>query len=660
MSKPGTTSFAAAVHAKAAHLARLIVEMTTEAGSGHPSSALSLVHIVVALMYRYMRYDPADPWNRHADRLVLSEGHAVPVVYAAYADLGGVVGRSPADARPLTLEDLRGLRAADSVLDGHPNPAEGFPFFDAATGSLGQGLSVAAGLALQDRLDGVDRRIYALLGDGEAREGQVWEAVDFIAERGLTSVVAVFNCNGQGQAGDVSPQQSPEILSRRLRAAGWAVTVIDGHDPDQIASALATVVESEAPVALVARTVKGWGVRRLQEGNWHGKPLPRAHLAEALADLEAIAREQADAPPLQTRPAPSGAARASVHQPVSLPPIEEALDRAGFGDAWQQRRLATRRAYGAALRALGEVDPAVVVLDADVSNSTFTEVFAARFPERFVECRIAEQNMVSVGVGMAAAGAVPFVNSFAKFLVRAYDQVEMAAITRANIKLVGSHAGVSLAADGPSQMECSDVAFFRSLAHVDNGFGAPACIVFHPADAVAAYRCTELMANHVGMCYMRTHRPDTPVIYPPDARFEVGGWHVLRDGSDMVIAAAGFMVSVVLGIVDRLAEQGLRCTLVDGYGFPLRTADLLDLIARRGGRCLVVEDNYVGGLYSELAEAAASRPDVAVHGMTYARIPKSARTAGEVLAMGGLAEQAIVDRVRALASGHGGPDETAV
>ncbi len=307
--------------------------MTTQAGAGHPSSAISLAHIVAVLMYDHMRYDPKNPWRNDCDRLVLSEGHAVPIVYAAYADLGGAVGGSPADAQPLSIDDLNNLRTLKSVLDGHPNPAEGFPFFDAATGSLGMGLSVAAGLALAARLDNSDRDVYCLIGDGESREGQIAEALDFIVDHNLDRVCAIFNCNGEGQAGAVSPQQSPDALSRKLTSYGWTATVIDGHDPDQIVRALTSFKESQQPFAIVAKTVKGWAVPGLLGGNFHGKPLQAGDLDGAFQALNAKRRELAgDAEPatrvsvqLETN------VRPPKRKEIKLPAFPQVLEAAGYG-----------------------------------------------------------------------------------------------------------------------------------------------------------------------------------------------------------------------------------------------------------------------------------------------------------------------------------------
>jgi len=640
-----------AIDAKVIELGKHIVRMTSQAGSGHPSSALSLGHVVATLMYRQMRYDPANPWHEAADRLVLSEGHAVPVVYAAYADLGGVVGWPDGESTALTVEELTTLRAIDSVLDGHPNPAEGFPFFDAATGSLGQGLSAGAGLALAARLRGFDKRIFVLIGDGESREGQIWEAADFIVDQKLTNVCAIFNCNGQGQADYVSRQQSAEVLQGKLEAFGWQTRLIDGHDADQIAAALAEVGKTDKPLAIIARTTKGWGVSALQAHTSHGKPLPAAEVDGALAELDGMYAKLGVSPDQAgslAPPAPSGSASPLPSGPIQLPPFAEGIAAAGLGEALQKGKLATRRAYGAALLALGKADRRIVALDGDVSNSTFAQFFAKAFPDRFFECKIAEQNMVSTAVGLAAGGFIPFVSSFAKFLARAYDQIEMANITRANIKLVGSHSGVSLGADGPSQMGLLDVPFFRGFTQVDDGRGQPACVVFQPADAVAAYRCTELMANHVGMCYMRTHRPDMPLLYPQDATFEIGGVHPLREGDAVTLVGSGFTVFVALAVAERLAREGIECAVFDAYSLPVVADPILAAARAAAGVILVIEDNYCGGWHAALAEAAARAGDVRVDGMTCGRIPKSGRTAEDVLAFVGLSAGDIAARVKQL------------
>jgi transketolase len=637
-------------HAKAVELGKHVVRMTTAAGSGHPSTALALTHIIVELMYKQMRYDPSDPWNPNSDRLVLSAGHAVPIVYAAYADLHGAVGSDPGSKHLLSIDELSTLRELTSTLEGHPNPAEGFPFFDAATGSLGQGLSVAAGLALAASLDGIDKRIFAVLGDGESREGQVWEAVDFIIDHKLSNICAIFSCNGYGQAAEVSPQQLADSIAAKLAAFGWEVVRVDGHDPEQLSNALDRAGKGDRPLAVVAHTVKGWGVDLMIGQNFHGKPLPKADLAKACAELDATGKKLgALADGSMSPQAPPVAVPRPEAEPITLPPFEQALKRVGMASALEKKKLATRAGYGVALVALGDVDQRVVALDGDVSNSTYADRFAEAHDKRFFECKIAEQNMISVGAGLAAGGKIPFASSFAKFLARAVDQIDMAGITRANLKIVGSHSGVSLGADGPSQMSLADVAYFRSMTRTDAGRGTPLCHVFHPSDAISAYRCVELMVNIDGMCYMRTHRPNADFIYPPDEQFELRGCKQLRTGDDLTLVSCGFMLHTVLEAAERLAGHGVLCNVFDAYTFPLDPTPIFTAARASGGVILTVEDNFLGGLHAELAEFAAEAGDIRVHGMTATTIPKSAKTAGEVFSHVGVGLEQIIEKARKLA-----------
>jgi transketolase len=642
-------SFDAAVHAKAIELDLFTLDMTAAAGSGHPSTAMSLGHLVTVLMYAHMKWAPEHPKYPTADRLVLSEGHAVPIVYAACADVGVTIGREGEPGRPMTREDAMSLRAADSMIDGHPNPMEGFPFFDAATGSLGQGLSVAAGLALAARADDVDKRIYCIIGDGEAREGQIWEAVDFIVDHRLTTVVPIFNCNQYGQSDQVSKQQSPETIARKLEAAGMAVITVDGHDPNAIRTALQSArdrgVEREI-VAIVAKTVKGWGAPCMQAGGWHGKPATGEKLQRARQELmEARARltsalTSADAfsikPPLE-----KAAAGRTVEE---APSFSDAMRRYDMASTLAAGRFSTRRAFGLGLRVLGHVNSAVHVLDADVKNSTFTELFAndRDLAARFHECRIAEQNMASVGVGLSAAGKTPYMATFSKFVTRAYDQIEMGINSGADLKIVGSHSGISLAADGPSQMSLPDVAWFRSFTTMKDHRGNPGCYVLQPSDAYAAYALTQVMAEYQGCCYMRVFRPDVEFLYDDSTVFNLGGLEVLTQGRDLVIATAGYMVHECNKALEHLDKAGVDATLVDLYSLPFDEDKFLDIANDNGGNILVVEDNYGGGLGSAIADACTSGGDAfTVRQMHVRRIPKSARTTDEVMVMCGLDAQAI-------------------
>ncbi len=639
-------------------LGKQIIEMCTAAGSGHPSSALSLVHLTAALMYRVMRYDPKNPWNTAADRLVLSEGHAVPVIYAAYCDLGGVGGTKE---KPVTLkfEDCLTLRENNSILDGHPNPAEGMPFFDAATGSLGQGLSVAAGLANAAKLDGSDKMIYVLIGDGESREGQIWEAVDYLVDHKLANVRMIFNCNGQGQSDYVSPQQSAKALETKLKAYNCEVLVIDGHNWDEIFPAL-TAKANEKPIAIIARTAKGWGSKELQSKNYHGKPLSNDQVSQALSDLDEIAAKQGVkdmADPVLSVTAPAGG-KASVGcgcccggtRTISAGSFSQAMKDYGLSSALEKKKLATRRVYGVALAAMGQSNEDIVALDGDVQGSTFADIFAKKYPKRYFEARIAEQNMISAAAGLAAAGKIPFASTFAKFFVRAYDQIEMAVISNANIKLCGSHSGVSLAADGPSQMGLCDLAFMRSFARSFNVKGEPAIRIFQPSDAVSAFKLTELMANLKGMCYMRTHRPDVAFLYDESETFTVGGFKTICEGKDLTIVSSGYMVHVAKAALDLLKKSGLSATLIDAYSMPLQTEGILAAAEKTNGKILVVEDNYIGGFVDEITLAAvAGKSKIRVQPLYVKKVPKSAKTPEEILQQVKLTPEDIVSGAGQLA-----------
>lgn len=647
-------SFEAAVHAQAIELDRLSLEMCAQAGSGHPTSAMSVGHLVTVLMFNVMRWSPDYPDYPTSDRLVLSEGHAVPAVYAAGAQLGVVVG-SGEDRRKLTTDDLSSLREWQSVLEGHPNPCEGFPFFDAATGSLGQGLSVAAGVAEAARLDGYDKRVFCICGDGEAREGQISEALDFIVDRRLTNVCPIFNCNEYGQAGRVSEQQSPERLASKLEAFGYDAIVIDGHDPDAIQAAIErfTAISTDdgaRPVAIVARTVKGWGAPSIQGGGWHGKPPTGDTLQAALAELNERRIELTSSLSGSDQFTIEPPAEATPKEPSvgELPAFTEAMKQMDMESVVHTGKWATRKAYGVALRMLGRLSPDVVVLDADVSNSTFAETFE-RDPglaERFVECKIGEQNMISVGVGLSAAGKVPFCSTFGKFVTRAYDQIEMAINSGANIKVVGSHVGITLAADGPSQMALPDVAWFRSLSTTTDHRGNPGCYVLQPADAFAAYALTGVMAEYEGACYMRTIRADTEFLYSDDQVFNLGGFEVLNEGRDIVLCASGVMVHEANKVVEQLDKAGISATLIDMYSLPFDEDKLLDIIGANAGYVISLEDNYGGSLGSAISDALTRSGDgFTLEQMHVTRIPKSARTPQEMLQMCGLSVDEIFKRV---------------
>jgi len=642
-------SLEAAIHAQAIELDRMSLEMCAAAGSGHPTTAMSLGHIVTVLMYRSMRWSPDHPDYPTSDRLVLSAGHAVPIVYAAACKLGMVVEEN-GERRKLTEADAMTLRQADSTLDGHPNPREGFPFFDAATGSLGQGLSIAAGIAEAARMDEIDKRVYCIIGDGESREGQVSEAMDIIIDRNLNNVLPIFNCNEFGQADRVSAQQSPEKLKAKLEAYGFDVTTIDGHAPEQIIKVFDAFAERSAgngaPMAVVAKTVKGWGSPSIQGGGWHGKPPMGEALEKAISEIDeqrlSLTSSLSSTDGFEIQP-PAEAPEPPA-EIAELPGFTESMRKYDMESLLQTGKLATRKAYGVAIRALGHAGKQVVVLDADVRNSTFADMFSkdSDLSSRFIECKVAEQNMVSMAVGLAASGKVPFCSTFSKFLTRAYDQIEMAIYSGANVKVIGSHSGGTLAADGPSQMSLPDVAWFRAFTTAKDHNGNPGCYVLQPSDAYAAYALTQAMAEYEGVCYMRTVRPETEFLYSDDTIFNLGGMEVLTEGRDIAICASGYMVHEANRAIDLLDEAGVSATLVDLYSLPFDEDKLMDILSQNNGYVISVEDNFGGAMGSAIADAMVRAGDAFQLEQLHVRnIPKSARTADELLEMCGLTAQHI-------------------
>ena len=648
-------SFEAAVHAKAIQLDHLVLDMCAEAGAGHPTSAMSLGHITTVLMYHTMRWVPNHPHYPTSDRLVLSEGHAVPIVYAACADLGVHFGKE-GELRPMTTDDAKTLRAIDSHIDGHPNPMEGFPFFDAATGSLGMGLSVAAGLAVAARHDGYDKQIYCIIGDGESREGQIWEAVDFIMDHKLSNVVPIFNCNSYAQAGKVSEQQSSGVTAKKLEAAGFIAEVIDGHAPEAIRAALEIAAQKGAagePVAIVANTVKGWGSPVCQGGGWHGKPVTGEKLELAHEELDALRIQLTSSlvagDDLKIYPPAESAA--PVNETSDAPSFTEAMKAYDMASVLATGKLSTRKAFGLALRALGHVNSAVFALDADVKNSTFTEWFGddKALEDRMVECKIAEQNMISVAAGLSSAGKIPFAATFSKFVTRAYDPIELALNSGSNLKIVGSHSGIGAASDGPSQMSLPDISWFRSFSTMTDHRGNPGCYVLQPADAFAAYGLTQVMADYQGLCYMRTCRPDVEFLYDDSTIFNLGGFEVLTTGRDLLIVSAGYMLHECNKALELLDKAGIDASLVDLYSLPFDPDGLLDIANDNGGMILTVEDNYGGGLGSAVADAVTGSGDgFTIEQLHVGRIPKSARTVDDELAYLGLRSKDIAKRAASM------------
>jgi transketolase len=591
------------------------IRATTAAGSGHPTSSASAADLVAAAFFAAMRFDPEDPRSPVCDRFVLSKGHAAPVLYAVWAELG-VVRR----------EDLTRLRSLDSDLEGHPTPR--LSFVDVATGSLGQGLSVGVGLALGARKLGTDARAFVLLGDGETAEGSVWEAAQWAGHERLANVVAIVDVNGLGQSGPTMLDHDLRAYQRRFTAFGWRAVAVDGHDMRQIVPALRQARQSRrAPTAIIARTIKGKGIEGVEglEG-WHGKPLPKDAAARAITALEA--RLHHIPPPPVAKPTRRALPRL---EPQRTPPAPAYAE------------VATREAYGDALVRLGAADPRVLALDGDVKNSTYSERFRDAYPDRFVEAYIAEQNMVGMGAGLAAQRFVPFASTFACFLTRAADQIRMAAISRSNLKLCGSHAGVSIGEDGASQMGLEDLALFRAL---------PESVVLYPADGAAADACVQLAGLHHGLVYVRTTRMKTPPLYGADESFTIGGLKVLRatEHDALTIVAAGITLHEALAAHDEMASHGFAVRVIDLYSVqPIDADGLLKAARATGNRMLVVEDHYAAGGLADAVREAVGEAGVSVRHLAVREIPHSGPPRA-LLERYGIGRGAIVTAARELAA----------
>jgi transketolase len=604
--------------------------MTTEAGSGHPTSCLSAAELIAAVFFHALRYDVHMLHHPTNDRFILSKGHAAPLLYAVWAEAGAI----PA-------EKLMTLRRVESELEGHPTPR--FPWAEVATGSLGQGLSIGVGMALAGKyLDQLDYRVYVLLGDGETAEGAVWEAVALAAYYWLNNLIALVDVNRLGQSQATMYGHDLASYERRFRAFGWHTIVVDGHDLEAIIHALDQARQSETqPVAILAQTVKGKGVSFLEDREgWHGKPLKRGEETErALRDLgipEGWPLDKIEPPVgfelLSPPPLPDG--RYTVEAVTSREPWP--LPTYRIGDL-----VATREAYGTGLVRAGRMNPRIVALDGDTKNSTFSEKFQQAYPHRFFEKFIAEQNMVGAAIGLAARGYVPFASTFACFLTRAFDQIRMAGISRANIKLCGSHAGVSIGEDGPSQMGLEDLAMMRAV---------PGSVVLYPSDAVSTERAVELAATHPGIVYIRTTRPKTPVLYPNDEEFTIGRCKILRqDARDrLTIVAAGITLHEALRAYEELKGQGLFVRVVDLFSVkPLDRETLRRAARETGGTLLTVEDHYPEGGLGDAIASALSEEGVRVVKLAVNDLPRSGKPE-ELLDRYGISARRIIHRVREL------------
>jgi transketolase len=589
------------------------IDATTAAGSGHPTSCLSAADLAAALFFAQMKYDPKNPRYYNNDRFILSKGHAAPLLYAAWAENGLI-----------PVDKLTTLRRFDSDLEGHPTPI--LPFVDVATGSLGQGLGAGVGMALAGRLDRLDYNTYVLMGDGEIAEGSVWEAASLAGYYKLNNLIAIVDANRLGQSQETAFGHHIGVYRDRFESFGWRVEDIDGHDLEEILEVLSGVGLNDQPLAIIAKTYKGAGVSFLQDKEgWHGKPLNKEEAAKAIAELSPNVKSGIGVPipKPESLPEPKNAA------PSSFPPINYKM-----GDS-----IATREAYGNALLRIGEVDKRIVALDGDTKNSTYAEKFFKKVPDRSFECFIAEQNMIGVSTGFSARGKLPFTSTFACFFTRAFDHIRVAAISQCNVKIVGSHVGVSIGEDGPSQMGLEDLAMMRTIV---------GSTVLYPSDAVCAEKLVEQMVQTKGICYLRTSRPKTAIIYNNDEQFPVGGAKVLRQGDKVTVVAAGVTLYEALKAADTLKNEGIGITVIDAYSIkPLGKKEILAAAQKTNNTVITVEDHYTEGGLGDAVAGELSVEGIKVHKLAVTGLARSGKPE-ELLAHFGIDAAAIVKKVKSL------------
>ena len=496
---------------------------TTEAGSGHPTSSLSATDLMTGLLFSgIFHYDVQSPDHPNNDRLIFSKGHASPLFYSLWAAAGQV-----------TEEELMSLRKFGSPLEGHPTPS--FRYAEAATGSLGQGLSIGLGIALNGQyLDKLPYRTYVLMGDSEMAEGSLWEALEIGAYYKLNHLIGIIDVNRLGQRGETMYGHNLTAYRDRIASFGWETILIDGHDFEPILSAYKQALDAkEKPVMIIARTIKGKGVSFIEDKNgWHGKTLSKEQLEQALKELGEVDRTIVG----------------EIAKPENLEPARRLPRKIEEPFYPTDTPIATRKAYGQALKRIFPRYPNMVVLDAEVSNSTYAEIFKEAYPDRFFEMYIAEQNMVGTGLGLSTRGEIPFLSTFAAFFTRAFDQIRMSQYSNANIKFCGSHAGVSIGEDGPSQMGLEDIALFRSIL---------GSVVLYPSDAVSTERLVEEAALHYGLVYIRTTRMATPILYSNSDRFPIGGSKVLKKSPQdiMTLVSAGITLFEALQAYEELKKR---------------------------------------------------------------------------------------------------------
>lgn len=596
------------------------IKATTAAGSGHPTSCCSVAEIMSVLYFHSMKFRPEDPRNFNNDRFILSKGHAAPAMYSMWAETGY-----------LKESELLSLCQVDSTLEGHPTPKQ--QFVDVATGSLGQGLGVACGMAYTGKyFDKASYSVYCLMGDGELSEGAVWEAMSFASHYQLDNLVAIMDINRLGQTDPAPLQHHLEKYQKRCEAFGWHAIIVDGHSVEELCKALSQ--PRHQPTAILAKTIKGKGIPAAEDKlGWHAKPLPKDMAEVVMKDLQSRmvnsskrlypAVPMEDAPPVSLR---------NVRMP-SAPSYKPG------------EKISTRKAYGMALAKLGRYNERVVALDGDTNNFTYSEIFKNEHPNRFVECYIAQQNMVSVAMGCAARERnVVYASTLASFFTRAYDQLRMAAISESNINLCGSHCGLSIGEDGPSQMGLEDMAMFRAI---------PTATIFYPSDGVSTEKAVELAANTKGVCYIRTSRPENAIIYNSNEDFHVGQAKVVCQSKEdqVTVVAAGVTLHEALAAAEQLKKERIFMRVIDPFTVkPLDAKTIIDHARTTRGHIITVEDHYYeGGLGEAVCSAVVNESGFSLHRLAVSHVPRSGKP-HELLKIYGIDRDAIAQAARKMLS----------
>lgn len=594
-----------------------------KAGSGHTTTCLSAADIVATLFFYAMEFDPDNYENPDNDRFILSKGHASPLLYAIWHELGKVT-----DADMMTYRDV------NSVLEGHPTLR--FSYTEAATGALGIGLSIGAGEALCAKLDRRNYKTFVLLGDGETAEGAVWEAAELASYYKLNNLIGIIDCNRLGQTGPTLLQHHIKKYEARFAAFGWHVFGVNGHDVKALMEVFDQAKKiTDKPVMIVAETIKGYGVEMVADKNgWHGKAFKGKQVDEALRELKSkFSTAALYSENFEWKPTIPKKVDMPLHHPCSTHCMPETHFQKG-------NIVATRKIYGEALSVLGDECEAVVSLDAEVKNSTFAEIFEKKHPDRFFQCFIAEQNMVGMGIGFDRRGRIPFISTFSAFMSRAHDQIRMAAIGSSTIKLVGSHCGVSIGQDGPSQMGLEDLAMMRSI---------PNSVVLYPSDAVSTYKLVHQMACYdKGISYLRTTRMATPIIYDNNEPFPIGGCKVVKQSSQdkVCVIGAGVTLHEALKAHEMLKSNGIAIAVIDLYSVKPIDADTIVKVAQKSGnKIITVEDHYPEGGIGEAVMGAVINHGIHVEQLAVEKLPRSGKPE-ELLALYGIDADAIVMKVK--------------